>query len=100
MTIRLVTENGRFVPGVDPEAFAVSNAAVAKREEVSRTDRPKVEVSAELPMLLSIQRAMYELGIGKTKIFSLMKSGVLERVRIDGRSLVTSKSLKELAGDK
>lgn len=99
MTIRLVTKNGTFVSGIKPGEYISRDAKASPGEEVDPSWLDCAKAPDEMPMLVSIQRAMHELGLGKTKVFDLMKKGTLERVRIDGRSLVSWKSIKKLAGE-
>ena len=99
MTIRLVTENGKFVRGTDPAQFAPLPTETLQHQEKQRSDGSTPQPDS-LPMLLSVKQAMRELGLGKTKIFAMMRSGALERIRIDGRSLITSASVVALAEGK
>lgn len=101
MTLRLVTENGKLVAGVDLAQFLapeVASNAPPVEAQVKEAVAPKENLPP--PWLMSIKEARRELRLGKTKIFDLINTGVLERVRIGRRSLLTSESVLALAGKK
>lgn len=49
--------------------------------------------------LASIPNAQRALGIGRTTTYRLMEAGLLERVKIGRRTLITVASIKALAGE-
>jgi excisionase family DNA binding protein len=51
---------------------------------------------ATLPRLLAIKQAIYELGIGRTALYELIKDGKLETVKIGRRRLVPIEAIEEL----
>jgi excisionase family DNA binding protein len=51
------------------------------------------------PLAYRTPDACRALGIGKTKLFELLKDGTLKRVRVGTRVLVTAASLRAVAED-
>ncbi len=51
------------------------------------------------PLAYSVKVAVRVSGLGRTKIYELIKSGVLDSVRVGGRRLVTAQSLKRLVAN-
>jgi excisionase family DNA binding protein len=45
------------------------------------------------PLLVSNDRAMHRLGVGRTTLYELIGQGELEQVHIGRRSLITTKSI-------
>jgi excisionase family DNA binding protein len=50
--------------------------------------------SRNLPRLLAIKQAMYEIGISRTAIYELIKDGKLKTVKIGRRRLVPSEAIE------
>lgn len=50
------------------------------------------------PLLVTVKQAGALLGIGKTSIFAALKSGTLERRKVNGATRVTLRSVRALAG--
>ena len=48
-----------------------------------------------LPRLLAIKQVIYELGIGRTAIYELIKEGKLKTVMIGRRRLVPTEAIEE-----
>lgn len=53
-------------------------------------------ISKKLPRLIAIKQAIYEIGIGRTTIYELIKDGKLKTVKIGRRRLVPSEAIEEL----
>ncbi len=51
--------------------------------------------SRSLPRLLGIKQSMYELGIGRTAIYELVKEGKLKTVTIGRRRLIPAEAIEE-----
>lgn len=51
------------------------------------------------PLLVSITDAAKALGLGRTSIYDLMRSGELETRKMGRRRLITAASLRRLAGE-
>lgn len=51
----------------------------------------------EFPVLVSVEEAARNLGIGRTTAWALIKHGALETVRIGRRTLVKTASIRRLA---
>jgi excisionase family DNA binding protein len=49
----------------------------------------------ERTLTISVSDAAHQLGIGRTKIFELLKTGQLPAVRIGGRTLIRSADLEK-----
>jgi excisionase family DNA binding protein len=49
-----------------------------------------------LPRLLAIKQAIYELGISRTALYELIKDGKLKTVKIGRRRLVPIEAIEEL----
>lgn len=49
------------------------------------------------PLAVSINSAAKALGIGRSSIYSLIKEGRLEAIKIGRRTLLTTTSIKRLA---
>lgn len=49
------------------------------------------------PLAISIKATEKALGVGRSSIYSLIKSGKLEAIKIDRRTLLTTASIKRLA---
>jgi hypothetical protein len=62
------------------------------------TKNNKPEPDEPLTLAVSVARASKILPLGKTKIYELIKRGVLESELVDGRRIITLRSLKKLAG--
>lgn len=62
---------------------------------MSVKDRAKHHFAKEMPRLLAIKQAIYELGIGRTGIYELIKDGKLKTVTIGRRRLVRIESIEE-----
>jgi excisionase family DNA binding protein len=60
------------------------------------TDCPKFRATQNLPRLLAVKQAIYELGIGRTAIYELIDSGKLKTVKIGRRRLVPIESIEKL----
>lgn len=97
MSIRLVAVDGKILPGVKLPPIPASPARPANVEIDADVANPAPDVPRALPLLLSIKDAVRELGVCKTKIFTLVNQGRLERIRIDGRTFITSDSVLALA---
>lgn len=50
---------------------------------------------ANLPLLLSIKQATYELGLGRTVIYELISTGKLKSVKIGRRRCVPREAIEE-----
>jgi len=64
--------------------------------DVSRRKRATMETQME-PLAVSINSAAKALGIGRSSIYSLIKEGRLEAIKIGRRTLLTTTSIKRLA---
>jgi excisionase family DNA binding protein len=53
-------------------------------------------ISKNLPRLIAIKQATYEIGIGRTVIYELIKDGRLKTVKIGRRRLVPVEAIEEL----
>ena len=51
------------------------------------------------PICISINETARVLGIGRTKVYELIKAGRLETVKIDRRTTVRTASIRALAGE-
>jgi excisionase family DNA binding protein len=51
--------------------------------------------NANLPRLLNIKQAGYELGIGRTAVYGLISSGELKTVKIGRRRFVPCEAIDE-----
>jgi len=51
------------------------------------------------PICISINETVRVLGIGRTKVYELIKDGRLEVVKIDRRTMVRTASIRTLAGE-
>lgn len=49
------------------------------------------------PLLVDVPTACVMLSVKKTKLFGLLREGRLERVKLGGKSLVTTRSIEALA---
>ena len=50
------------------------------------------------PFLATVAEARRHLRIGKTQVFELLKSGVLERRKVNSSTRITMRSIRKLAG--
>jgi excisionase family DNA binding protein len=55
----------------------------------------KPQLKRSLPQLLAIKQAIFELGIGRTAIYELIKDGKLKTVTIGRRRLVPAEAIEE-----
>ena len=51
---------------------------------------------ADAPLSYSIDRAMAVTGLGRTKIYDLMKDGTLESFKVGKRTLITARSIQRM----
>ena len=49
-------------------------------------------------ILVGVPQACHALGLGRTKLNELMNEGVLEKRKIGRRTLITTESIRKLAG--
>ena len=49
-------------------------------------------------LLVGVKEASHTLSVGRTKIFGLLTTGELQRVKIGRRTLITKESVERLAG--
>jgi len=63
------------------------------------TGHAKFHVARTMPRLLAIKQALYELGISRTAIYELIKSGKLKTVKIGRRRLVPVEAIEELVAE-
>lgn len=49
------------------------------------------------PLVLSINEAAKALGIGRSSVYALIKSGSLDSIKIGTRTLLTTESIRRLA---
>jgi len=56
----------------------------------------KLQLKQSRPRLLAIKQAIFELGIGRTAIYELIKEGKLKTVMIGRRRLVPVEAIEEL----
>jgi excisionase family DNA binding protein len=59
--------------------MANANVLGASHNRVGRLERPK---------LVTIARALHDYGIGRTKLYELMKDGAIRAVKLGGRTLI------------
>jgi excisionase family DNA binding protein len=52
-----------------------------------------------MPRLLAIKQAIYELGISRTALYELIEDGRLKTVKIGRRRLVSIEAIEELIAD-
>ena len=52
------------------------------------------------PVAITVQTFTHIFGVGRTTAFALMRQGRLERVRINGRTLITMVSAEALIAQK
>jgi excisionase family DNA binding protein len=52
------------------------------------------------PICISVPAAMRALGIGRTKIYQLINTNQLRVVRIGRRTLISTASIRTLAGER
>ena len=50
------------------------------------------------PYAHTVRRAREITGLGQTKLYDLINAKRLERVKVDGRTLITDRSIRELLG--
>lgn len=114
MGIRLVTENGKFVAGIDPAHFSPSILAdpasppsAVKADAIPDASSEYLPHGTRLepadlsrPLLMSVAETMRELRIGRTKVFDLARTGELERVHIGRCTRYTTRSVLALAEGK
>ena len=56
------------------------------------------QVSRQMPRLLSVKQAAYELGISRTVLYELMGMKKLASVKIKRRRFITREALEEFIG--
>lgn len=60
-------------------------------------DDPSNDNSA-FPLLVTVRQACSLLGIGRTHLFQLLNTGVLERRKVGRSTRITLRSVRDLAG--
>jgi len=59
-------------------------------------DHSRLHQAQNLPRLLAIKQAIYELGISRTALYELIKDGKLKTVKIGRRRLVPLEAIELL----
>jgi excisionase family DNA binding protein len=49
-----------------------------------------------LPITITVKDAAAALGIGRTKLYELVRTGRLKLIKIDRRSVITTESIRDL----
>jgi excisionase family DNA binding protein len=62
-------------------------------------DQSRLHPAKNLPRLLAIKQAIYELGISRTALYELINAGKLKTVKIGRRRLVPIEAIEELIAD-
>jgi excisionase family DNA binding protein len=65
-------------------------------QHVSRRESANKETNME-PLVISINDTAKALGVGRSSIYSLIKDGRLESIKIGRRTLLTTASINRLA---
>jgi len=70
-----------------------------KNREAIRKDQQPQSIANVLPLAYRVADAARVLGVGKTSLYELFKSGELVPVRIAGRTLVPADQLRRLLAE-
>ncbi|MCJ2184812.1 helix-turn-helix domain-containing protein, partial [Novosphingobium sp. 1949] len=66
------------------------------RSHLATRPRPDAYTHME-PLAISINETAKALGVGRSSVYALIKSGSLDAIKIGRRTLLTTESIKRLA---